>query len=647
MSFADKAAIIGTMRHDLFQTCITNKNIEHNFVKSAAERIIRSNAENLVGCSLDDAEALHELMITLPQIRTFFEAYTSFNQRNKQPVKLPCSMQNNQSVNIQINDIFATEQQVVVPELGLKGFIDATTKTSLSNAINQNGLMPLELKTGHFQKFQVAHGAQLALYLLMMKVRYGVDVVDRQCNFEFDCNKTQPDYGVIDGGLLLYLNGKGIQASYVSPSFREMKSLIGNRNTIAHELLQSSQPRGITSKQIKFDDELNESSRYVKINSFRPIHQNFAHIYYSTMYFSIQILPATAAKLPQCIGKQRQCYRCYSNKECAMYARTELLNSFQTKESQSMQHSKFNMDVIDQLTNHLSNDEVSYFMDWDRMVDLEANEACHNIIKSWLIPSKDREGQSGLCLSCLEWDSDYVESVCQVDGESRVLLKFYRTSSLSLSLSQTQSYQFQSSFSNLKIEVGDHVVVSSDVGTYGVRRIGHNNGYSSKMHIVRGIVKMILDTSIYVTTSIGEMNELRYYESRLSKLNCVRSRYRLDKDEIITGIGGLRQNLVKFFTADIRQPVDKSIAIECDKSKLTGVPNFLPPRLQRLRELIVKLTPPQFDHHLLSSMFSGPEQSRVFEIKGCDFMDLVTEFHYLNPDQRNAVEKVSIAYFIM
>ena len=256
------------MRHDLFQACMRDKVIDYDFVKSYADRIIRCNAENLVGCSLDESEALHELMLTLPQIRSFFETYVQDDQNNKHLSILSGPTPLHQSVYFLVNKTFATEQQVVVPELGMRGFIDATVESSLEY-VQQNGvqyknprvqgLMPLELKTGHYQKFQVGHGAQLSLYSLMMKVRYGVKI-DRGTLSSSQPN--QEEYKAIDGGVLLYLNGKGVQASYVPPSFREIKSLVSNRNIIAFGLQNASRPRGVHSSKTSSIDEKTEFSRY-------------------------------------------------------------------------------------------------------------------------------------------------------------------------------------------------------------------------------------------------------------------------------------------------------------------------------------------------------------------------------------------------
>ena len=162
--------------------------------------------------------------------------------------------QTNTSIWLEASDVYATEEGCVVPEMGMKGNIDATLAVSTWNVGENNNnwqrsvgpvgdplnaIMPLELKTGHNQNFQFSHGAQLSLYILMMKVRYGSALVNPPIATE---NRS---LGAASGGVLLYLNHKGLSPMHLSPTMPEMRSLMGHRNTVATYVKRASEVRGV------------------------------------------------------------------------------------------------------------------------------------------------------------------------------------------------------------------------------------------------------------------------------------------------------------------------------------------------------------------------------------------------------------------
>ena len=234
------------MRHDLFETCIRNEDISIDFVTASAENIVCRHAENLVGCNIEESEALNELMQILPQIKSFFNAYTNIVGSQSGSILVgPTCMST--SIHLQIKGAHATEQKIVVPELGMKGIIDATLDAfvgsthSYKASQKRTGLMPLELKTGYKQEFQVEHGAQLSLYSLMIKFRNMIWPGKNQSKSKLQ----EAESKAVDGGVLLYLNAKDRKDYYICPSSAEVKSLIGIRNNIADALHRASQPRAI------------------------------------------------------------------------------------------------------------------------------------------------------------------------------------------------------------------------------------------------------------------------------------------------------------------------------------------------------------------------------------------------------------------
>lgn len=311
----------------------------------------------------------------------------------------------------------------------------------------------------------------------------------------------------------------------------------------------------------------------------------------------------------------------------------------------------YHPDVVGQLTGHLNDADVQYFMEWDRMIDLEAKEANQNITQHWLKPAAERERQTGLCISSLEWDSKFVDSTPRNDA--RTTLRFFRTNTMSMTAGSQMSSHNHSGLSTLKIESGHHIVVGTDGCMYSSENKLRPRFRRHKMHIVRGTVTAVSEHSICVLTSIGESLHLKEIVTTWAQNNppiddigrhitalhenvCY---FRMDKDEIMSGTGTLRQNLIKLFTADVPAASPNNIS---QKDRTNDVPLYLKQRLSRLRNLIVNLDLPVFNPNLAGSMFTADEGCIPnLSVKGCNLDDLFFEYSCnLNTDQQAAVTKV-------
>jgi hypothetical protein len=70
----------------------------------------------------------------------------------------------------------------------------------------------------------------------------------------------------LHSGMLLYMNSEAVRAVHVAPLMGEIKSLIGQRNVVASELLRASRPRGIV---LSYENEIDSSDRiprYVRLS---------------------------------------------------------------------------------------------------------------------------------------------------------------------------------------------------------------------------------------------------------------------------------------------------------------------------------------------------------------------------------------------
>ena len=284
-----KSAVIGTLRHDLFERCLREHDASRRSAVLYTRQIIRNHAESLVGCGItDQREAFSEVMKTLPQIQNFLQTYTTWNASNNGRMKsvsngyhIPNTVLKGMFAScdtlLSIEDVYSTEEWAMVPELGLKGNVDATvlsrtkplTPTMSASASSgiQDALMPVELKTGHVQSPQHCHLAQLSLYTLMLRARHGTASTEVQTDTRTHINRDATnkmngvEMGAANSGILLYLNHESFCARHVKPSISDVKTLIGQRNGVVCDVLRAARPRGVS-----IEYELNKNSNIVGSN---------------------------------------------------------------------------------------------------------------------------------------------------------------------------------------------------------------------------------------------------------------------------------------------------------------------------------------------------------------------------------------------
>ena len=131
---------------------------------------------------------------------------------------------------LSVDGVFATEEWALVPELGLKGNVDATVlgrikpviSSTAPNADNveQDALVPVELKTGHNQNPQHNHLAQLSVYTIMLRARHG-SASNGDTGLHGEASNLI-ERGAASSGMLLYLNDKSFCAKHIKPSLSDV-----------------------------------------------------------------------------------------------------------------------------------------------------------------------------------------------------------------------------------------------------------------------------------------------------------------------------------------------------------------------------------------------------------------------------------------
>jgi DNA replication factor Dna2 len=612
-----KSALIGNLRHALFGWCIKEQNFGQPLVVQQIQKIIRENAEAMVGCGVTSKEAEMQLLGTVPTILDFIKAHTTFLSPHQATMTPRAFVQGHigcdKGVRFAAHATYSLEEPVVSPELALKGFVDAVLETTTITASNEHdrgqqtitgrhhSLMALELKTGHNQTSQHTHMGQLSLYTLMLQGRYGSKTGSAMVSSCPSRTTAKPDpEGAAAGGILLYLNQQSSKATHVAPGFHEFKSLIGQRNIIASELLKASKPRGVA---LAYEDE-------------NPVEGCNAGK--QQKVFLLQ--PAPPVELPEVQPSERSCARCFENRTCMLYARSETEVDDRSGVRQS------HGELLAKFTGMLVGDDLEYFRKWDRLIDLDADATVGNAATAWLVDSHTRETTTGQAISSLV----YSGPAPSPEG-SGILLRFKRAS---LSPSQAK-------LDRLSIGIGSHVVVSTDGSIFDdsqsdpkleyLNTQRERKKFRQRMNVVRGFLKVATSDEIFVSANREDLDRLQDIQGRFSKLSIDDGNspllFRVDKDDSAVGIGTLRQNLINMFTADARKgsnedPTPLEVAVRR--------------RLPRLRNFVVRLEPPSFRTISDATLFQaiGPP------IPGCDPQMLSQEFHALNSDQQDAVRKV-------
>ena len=589
-----KAALFGTMRHDLFERSMRSQDFSIETAKEYVHTIVRENAESLVAVGITDAEAQREVIRVVQQIQQFAIKYTEFGMSKSNPQVSSgrgSTLEGNgvqPDLHFLAHQVHATEESLLSPELGLKGNIDCTIKATTSEvhiagrpAEPQTVLSSIELKTGHNQATQNAHMAQLALYTLMLKIRYGSGIG-----------------GAGDSGMLLYLNNDGFRAVRVKPMLNEFKSLIGQRNLVATELRRSSRPRGIV---LKIEDDSTETG------------------------VGIDLLPAPPTDLPEVLTSTHSCKMCYSNRECMMYYASDANNAPQHAPSRGVYRS--HGQLLNHFTGHLEPDDLNYFRDWDRLMDLEADATIRLTTSSWLMDSMDGEAESGTTVSSLILELGAIGEQSGTEDKQTVNIVARRSKDSPLA----------THFTSMNIESGNHVIVSTDTTSLCEPEKVNSNGHRSRrkqMQIARGYIDSIKEDQIVIRFSVQEYSQIALYARKTgTAVSMEEIKFRLDKDDVSTGIGTLRQNLINLFTTDITPFGSK----ESDPRLTQGT--LVRNRFSWLRDVVVRLRTPFFGDLPQSAMFMRPSGNAV-SVPGCSLEHLRSEFWQLNDDQKRAVEKV-------
>mmetsp|Transcript_7691 Transcript_7691/g.19016 ORF Transcript_7691/g.19016 Transcript_7691/m.19016 type:complete len:2040 (-) Transcript_7691:119-6238(-) len=624
----NEAALIGTLRHTLFESCMGANIFSDAFARKIVQEAVIEKSEDLVGCDLSEHDVVQKVLTALPRIREFAEEYVSSPQQaayelsdEGKPVPGNLSFPD---IALSSPKIHSTEEYIVSQELGLKGSLDTVLEADLKvinrkkhpvasganlpnrDEVAHRSLVAIELKTSHNQTFRFEHGAQLSFYNLMLQGRYGTQAQlygnqlsqpPRLESDKMDCDEetgSKDDYGAAMGGLLLYLNDKAFSMSHVSAQLNEIKLLIGQRNGVAGDLQRASRPRGIS---LAYGDGLRNDSE-------------------SKM--SVIMFPPPPVPLPELLASSYKCGNCFSKRECMVYAAAD--------GHQNENHSR----LLEDFTGHLDPVDLDYFRKWNRLLDLEAEasnrvsvlESVCNSGSSSSDAGDDREVIHGFrFLDEIPSDATGVRSdpilwfEIACPSNSMKGLHLSSGSSIHLSIDRLQRCGVDKNIS----ERDRNIVFKGSVVSVDGMKIAVRSS-NSDLKLIRRLVRR------YGPSRSPGGTDMETDHDGGDVLFCVQMNH------TVIGMGTLRWNLINFFA---QEPVPRNV----DPGDLLKI-RLKNARLAKLRSLIIHKRPPVYhaslldDHCLFDFNYPGNQGG---------FSSLKNEFEQLNDGQKSAVHIAFLA----
>jgi DNA replication ATP-dependent helicase Dna2 len=448
-----------------------------------------------------------------------------------------------QSTKLAISGLHDTEEDIWSPRYGLKGKLDASVQVMLKETKGlweqtKKTSMPFEIKTG-MSKGGIEHRAQTMLYTLLMEERYGQSwlVALGVFNIVTDaCIGTD-----VPAGLLYYTQSD--EVIRVGAARNELRALIQNRNNMATHTMKRA------SNNKKAADDLME----------------------------IDFLPPTQ-------DDERTCGRCYAVDGCMLYRKVIFtpisIYHLPNHLSQAVERVEDSNSEIQELYNyrtaHLTDAQCNFFKEWEELISLEEQESLRFRKQLWTMGAEQRE-KTGRCFANMVIASSPPSDVrpdagpgaskihrytytflrkpppqtrgSNLNSTSEPPAPFTRASSTMSILQKpfnpassltpsSPSAASSNSLLNGHLVVGDAVTISIEPNLLALAR-----GFILQLFPQRVVVG--LDHALDVDSLLARTNTKTSSHENDGKQS--RVVFRIDKDEMTTGIGRIRNNLANLF----------------------------------------------------------------------------------------------------
>lgn len=173
--------VTGTILHEVFQSCIRDNNWTIPYMNELVESLVYERRVEIYSLGENmTKEVKGTISDQLPYLHEWFEKYykklpsnTTIIQSAAVPTATSRQLRN-KTIMFAVSRALDIEETIWSPMFGLNGKVDVTIEAQLRDqgrTVSQ--LMPLEIKTG---REHISHHAQSALYTLLFKDRYELDL---------------------------------------------------------------------------------------------------------------------------------------------------------------------------------------------------------------------------------------------------------------------------------------------------------------------------------------------------------------------------------------------------------------------------------------------------------------------------------------
>ncbi|TMW58507.1 hypothetical protein Poli38472_010066 [Pythium oligandrum] len=205
----NQKALLGTLKHELFQKALVEGRHDLEFLRSVAPQVVSSHVLELVGSGLSEESAMFEMGKLMEDYQTWLRNISASGVLLNEPPLAPTA-----GMKVIVQQVLAVEEMLWSIQWGLKGSTDASVEAVFAGA-NQHDtkssiVLPLELKTGSKMYGGVEHQGQVILYTMLLNERYQQNCRD---------------------GLLMY--APGIETNRISAMAAHIRGLVIARNKYA------------------------------------------------------------------------------------------------------------------------------------------------------------------------------------------------------------------------------------------------------------------------------------------------------------------------------------------------------------------------------------------------------------------------------
>lgn len=174
--------ITGTILHEIFQSCFQEENWTLQFMSDLSNYMVDQRRIEIFSLGEDMmSNVKRTIEEQLPYLREWFDTYykkvpslANSIQSATNPTAALRKTERRKTVMFAVSKALEIEETIWSPMFGINGKIDVTIEAKIRDGSqNQKMLMPLEIKTG---REHISHHAQSALYTLLFKDRYEIDL---------------------------------------------------------------------------------------------------------------------------------------------------------------------------------------------------------------------------------------------------------------------------------------------------------------------------------------------------------------------------------------------------------------------------------------------------------------------------------------